>query len=137
MLSEASRNGVSLYSGHAPHSPLPALCRDRLELLACVLVIALWVRSYYSPSRLHFVLLPLTIQSWKGIAEFDPKLVRVGSRFEVRTVAAVPHWCFILLTLTIAGLPWVRWQQRFTLRALLIIMTLAALTLAAIGYALR
>jgi hypothetical protein len=49
-------------------------------------------------------------------------------RFDVDLVM-MPHWCLVLLTGAIAALPWMSWQWRFSLRTLLVAMTLVALSL--------
>ena len=41
--------------------------------------------------------------------------------------AAVPHCCLIAVVGAAAGVPWIRWQ--FSLRTLLIVMTLVAVVL--------
>jgi hypothetical protein len=51
------------------------------------------------------------------------------------TCVIMPHWFAAMLTLAIATIPWFRW--RFSLRTLLLAMTLAALTLGAIVWAAR
>ena len=44
-------------------------------------------------------------------------------------ILAAPHWFFSLLTLIVAGAPWIRLSKRFTLRTLLIATTLVAVVL--------
>ena len=50
-------------------------------------------------------------------------------------VLVMPHWFLVLVVATLSALPWFRW--RFSLRTLLIVTTLIAVALGAIGYAVR
>jgi hypothetical protein len=49
----------------------------------------------------------------------------------------VPHWFGVLILATLAGVPWIRWKWRFSLRTLLITTTLVAALLGLIVYAVR
>jgi hypothetical protein len=40
-----------------------------------------------------------------------------------------PHWFLVMLTASLATLPWIRWSRRFSLRTLLIAITLVAVGL--------
>ena len=105
-------------------------------LILCGLLVALWVRSYYPPSlRLQVLsmnrppyLASLDIASWKGVVSLSYKPPQL--KLEVQ--------CLLLLLLfgTLAGLPWVQWSRRFSLRAFLIIMMLIAVMLG-IGVGMR
>jgi hypothetical protein len=123
-------------------------------LIACVLLIALWVRSYWwldSPIgyRIHsargklYVKQTLTcpsgihdewIRSWMVSMPLDQeKLVPTGPPGFI-----IPLWIIIAPMLALIVVPWIhqlRWQ--FSLRTLLIATTLIALVLAAIVYAVR
>jgi hypothetical protein len=99
-----------------------------LSLTACVLLIALWVQSYYS-SRQHIFGRWLTITSWQGVMEVNPKFLRIVSQSQLRARPKIPHGSVVLLALTCAGLPWVRWSKGFSLRELLIITALIAVGL--------
>jgi hypothetical protein len=53
-------------------------------------------------------------------------------------VFAAPHWFLILLALGVAAIPWLPWwSKRFSLRTLLIAITLVAVVLGLIVYATR
>ena len=137
------------------------------SLLACVLMIGLWVRSYYRLDTFRIPLLhPETIEigsmrgkfdwnirnepglhNWDWVvstvsdrdwSEYDAEVrawhwVRIlnvvglwfGVKFLIFFVFFAPHCFFAPLPATIAALPWVKWRQ-FSLRTLLIVMTLIA-----------
>ena len=44
----------------------------------------------------------------------------------------VPYWGLILTTIALASIPWVPWKRRFSLRAMLIAMTIVAAALGVI-----
>lgn len=135
-------------------------------LIACLLLIVLWVRSYwwFDTVRGHIVGWDLNIRSvpgelslianvqsryfnwelsseWIGDQGFgllwwppnDAKMLLPGvfgvSPSSTKTVVWMHHWFPILLTTTFAGFPWIKWSWRFSLRALLIAMTLIAVVL--------
>jgi hypothetical protein len=41
----------------------------------------------------------------------------------------IPFWCPVLLSAAVAGLPWVKWSRRFSLRAMLVAMAVVAVVL--------
>jgi hypothetical protein len=41
----------------------------------------------------------------------------------------VPHWLLVVLLGALAALPWVKWSWRFSLRTLLVVMTIVAIGL--------
>jgi hypothetical protein len=145
-----------------------------LSLTACLLLIALWVRSYRyndilekkTSSRL------LQLHSRTGCLTFrqshpgrNPRIrasdlalildeISLGrtfisdpvsdsseypwgggvfgfGRFEQgsTTVVFAPHWFPVLLSGTLAVIPWFPWSRRFSLRTLLIVTTLVAVAL--------
>lgn len=47
----------------------------------------------------------------------------------------VPYWFLVLITAALAAAPWIHWPRRFGLRTLLIVMTLVALVLGMVIYA--
>jgi hypothetical protein len=49
----------------------------------------------------------------------------------------VPHWFLVLLSATCAAVTWPKWSRRFTLRSLLITMTVVVVLLVAIIYAIK
>ena len=121
----------------------------------CLLLIALWVRSYWwaddlmlpLPNQQHFVIHSMQgSTSWyitSGInfhgfwtSESVELLTHGLSQpfsivsFDIqilRRPVLLPHWLLISLFGTLAALPWLRW--RFSLRTLLIGMTLVAVAL--------
>jgi hypothetical protein len=52
-------------------------------------------------------------------------------------ILAAPHWFLVLLAVMMSAAPWMRWKWRFTLRTLLIAITLVAVVLGLIVYAVR
>lgn len=50
---------------------------------------------------------------------------------------AIPHWLFVLLAATLAVLPWLKVEKRFSLRTMLIANTFVALALGLIMWASR
>jgi hypothetical protein len=119
----------------------------------CLLLIALWVRSYYrldtakawsnnTVSSLRGRLYPnakfsFTLDSGSvGVVEFFPGTsIQLGQSSSGLTSQAsgTPIWSLLLLSTTVATLPWFRW--RFSLRTLLIATTLVAILLALIASA--
>jgi hypothetical protein len=130
--------------------------------LACVLLVALWVRSYWHVDSITtkfgftvsaqgsfvstplFHLSPTDTHGWEFNKHSSdvkfPESSFLGFHFAVenasRWIALVPHWFVILLAVTFAAVPWVhkiRW--RFSLRTLLIATTLVAVVLGLVVYA--
>jgi hypothetical protein len=134
-------------------------------LIACVLLIVLWVRSYW---RLDVV----DVSNWYEIdsvcseilvMKYDPtiSLADPWSYFSFVTTdemaggdwrttlgfkrsetpvgpsVVFPHWFPIFLLVLLAGIPWLKQFQRFTLRTLLIATTLVAVVLGLIVYVTR
>jgi hypothetical protein len=54
--------------------------------------------------------------------------LRKGVRFRFLEAKA-PSWFLVALSLVVAATPWIPWSRRFSLRTLLIAMTLIALAL--------
>jgi ABC-type spermidine/putrescine transport system permease subunit II len=92
-------------------------------LALCSGLICLWVRSYYAPPVQYrpYPLRGWMFQCWQGAITI--RHVRTSFELSVSSLFAV------LLLGTLAGLPWVQWSRRFSLRELLIIMALIALVL--------
>ena len=103
----------------------------------CALIIAMWVSSYFKNSEARIYLgkqsdphlwyaeiysfngkISTTICVKSGVGGFQPP-----RKFEISYLWPV------LLSVLIAGLPWVRWFSRFSVRSLLIVVTLIALLL--------
>jgi hypothetical protein len=49
----------------------------------------------------------------------------------------VPCWLLVLASMALAACPWIHWSNRFSLRTLLIAMTLVAVALGILIYAAR
>ena len=120
-------------------------------LMACVLLIVLWVRSYTWEDSTCF--LPGHI-----IASLQGKLIVDGGAnytyvndevfvsrhltFDISSIStdgivatptgsgiSIPYWFPVVLTTALSAAPWIRWSWRFSLRTLLITMTLIAMVL--------
>ena len=133
-----------------------------LSLTACVLLVALWVRSYWWTDRLILrYALSIDLQSRAGqqlinvyiyhLPQPDHRRIwhwRLTSRpAQKRDFPAtyfrwyggksglevdVPHWCLVLVSGALAAAPWVK-RRRFSLRTLLIAVTLVAVGLGIIA----
>ena len=124
-----------------------------LSLTACVLLIALWVRSYRWSDGIT-VGGRIVVASREGrllineslVAERPLDLLASPLRIRIATDyglifwsirsdtaspagvgTAIPDWLFVAFTATLAALPWVK--RRFSLRTLLIATTLVAVVL--------
>jgi hypothetical protein len=120
-------------------------------LMACVLLMALWLRSYWWVDAVY-VAQRYSAGSMRGDMYMMPTIENVEPAHVVehyiepiftrsvwnadgKTVLkidghVVPIWILVLSTAALALLPWLRW--RFGLRTLLIAMALVAVGLAAI-----
>jgi hypothetical protein len=128
-----------------------------LSLMACVLLVAFWVRSYRSTEtaagrliapygfgvnsqcgRLNFMVFEdgkLGIKRRWGLScePVGDECVRFGPTWFFGPLVAgtwlvvIPHWFLALVAAALAGLPWLKW--RFSLRTLLIAMTIVAVIL--------
>jgi hypothetical protein len=135
--------------------------------IICLLLIALWVRSYTVEDRLSRLKVSgvdwfttALVSNWGKVnvihfrarnARVDPtkihdwKLIRSKSESQIEayffklttksTLIRAPHYFVIIIVSTMGAIPWVRW--RFSLRTLLIVMTLIAVALGAVIYAAR
>jgi len=121
-----------------------------LSLTACVLLIVLWVRSYYRLDTMmgwpgH------TVSTIRGRMFVDARFLRVessgahsvfwffagtsipideGAAALTAQTAGTPIWLLILVAATLGAVSWARFSKRFSLRTLLIAMTLVAVGLA-------
>jgi hypothetical protein len=128
--------------------------------IACLLLIALWVRSYWWWDTLHYLEIDSErttlgsnfgtlylvhqrgtysdIRRWtliRGEAMRTPTKPRcriVGNE----VVIVVPDWIPVLIAGTIAAVPWIRPAKCYSLRTLFIAMTLIAIVLGLV-YSMR
>ena len=124
--------------------------------IVCLLLIALWVRSYYYLE--HFGTPPQILTSWRGRLSrggtvyisltpdgkdaSDPELRAVLGVLIITTIdqnnisciggSSLPIGALVLLMGTVAAAPWIRW--RFSLRTLLIATTVVAAILGALVF---
>jgi hypothetical protein len=128
--------------------------------LACMLLIVLWVRSYWQRDVLTACLgtKTLLIQSnfgrilvggtpidkqWEYSShealplpmQHESKMGFGNVQLMVGTLHAVPHWFCVLLLGTLVAIPWIPIKRRFSLRTLLIATTIFALFLGLVIYA--
>jgi hypothetical protein len=121
-------------------------------LTACVLLIVLWVRSYWcydlkqagritSANGLLHVGREVIITAFADLTPTRPKITK--NLFGFHTIKSVgvtaepvggagitlPYWLLVMSMLALGVAPWLRW--RYTLRTLLIAMTLVAVVLGA------
>jgi hypothetical protein len=52
-------------------------------------------------------------------------------------VIFIPYWFPVLILAAMAAFPWIRWSKRFSLRTLLIAMTVVAALLGAVVWAVK
>ncbi len=127
--------------------------------LACVLVVALWVRSYRAEDRASGNYSTSTgvrlysSRGWvvcsKNTAQKYPWSLELGSDFWLQpgddrlnfripsdffrgaafASVSIPHWCLLLASVGLAATSWPRKSYRFSLRSLLIATTLVAIVL--------
>lgn len=76
-----------------------------------------WQTYTASRNRVFDILLP-----WKQVIHY--RVTRNGS------IAMLPHWLLAIVPLLLAGMLWIRWSRRFTIRTMLVITTLVAVVLA-------
>jgi hypothetical protein len=133
--------------------------------LACVLLIVLWVRSYWweEGCRIargsvgsmygHFaigindIFVPPPFYSEpiieNDITQFEKIMqenTTLGFGYVVGPLGpniCFPDWIAILLFSAIAAAPWIRWSKQFSLRTLLIAMTLVAVGMGTVIYLTR
>jgi hypothetical protein len=124
-------------------------------LIACVLLVVLWVRSYWwmdivqvradraivsCPGHIRTLGINLAqrfgarmlISIQQGLTFAPPKYSFLGFGYSPMTTGewiTIPDWFPVLLTATLAATPWIHWSKRFSLRTLLIATTLVAVVL--------
>jgi hypothetical protein len=123
-----------------------ALC-----LAACVLLAALWVRSYKTfdlvgydtlnqlnivasdTGTIYFLTMDwIVYEGWGWRYESRPASLPPAGFSWVSShqkIVSCPTWFVLLLTLGMAAAPWLPWSTRFSLRTLLIAITLVAVGL--------
>ncbi len=120
-----------------------------VSLVVCVMLIGLWVRSYHRIDIYHWLghgamsdhgkllidesWVPSKDQSW------TPEVNAVENSFlysgphnyePAGTGITIPHWFLVLLSAAPAAVPWLPWwSTRFSLRTMLIVTAVVALTL--------
>jgi hypothetical protein len=117
--------------------------------IAAVLLVALWVRSYWRAdslggqvSRTHSFeinsrcgVVGLTFYGPEG--PYDPNADMGGVLDPTNSYLILPYWFLVALSASFLVAPWLRWPNRFSLRAMLIATTLLAVVLGLICYAAR
>jgi len=123
--------------------------------IACVLLIALWVRSHRkvdhvsvgivrqvlsfdSNGRLLIISLrPARLSSWPDTTSLFLKhtypTLRIRQGPNGGLAIQTRHWIAVLATGLITVLPWIHWPKRFSLRTLLIAATVIAAILGTIA----
>jgi hypothetical protein len=131
-----------------------------VSLTACLLLIALWPRSYWRKDAVWgWFDFPgyLQIDSSRGCLRLIVNLEHKKWRWEYTSSApkerkhswdfniqrppglgwwldmTIPHWFAAVVCASAATAPWIKWSKRFRVRTLLIAMTLVALLLGVIA----
>jgi hypothetical protein len=104
-----------------------------VSLVGCLVLIAMWVRSYYSVFRVRVTDQRIEIVSWKGVVTVNPRIIMTGRTFARTASAQIPYLPPVLMLITLGGLPWVQWYWGFSIRAMLIATTLVAIFLGVIA----
>lgn len=113
-------------------------------LIACVLLVGLWVRSYQQLDDLgdwqkHPIVSAegrVLVHGRYTASETSPFLLGGLRVIPVGAAVTVPYWSLVLVTATLAALPWIPSSSRFSLRTLLLATTLLALILGIVVYVL-
>lgn len=134
-------------------------------IAACLAIVALWVRSYSSReyflkpvSNKHMIVVESAsgrvmldfFESghygayWGGVIEdwreANRDLGIAGFAYAAapwHTTYRAPHWFLVMLFAALATIPWLHFSKRFSLRTLLVAMTLAAVGLGVVVSAVR
>jgi hypothetical protein len=111
--------------------------RRRLRLIAtaigavaCLLLVLFWAQSYYGSAK-KLRLFDTTVRSFRGEVACTYFSTNASGGLKVDRIR-VPYLGLVLATAAVAGLPWVEWSRRFSLRTFLIALTLVAVILAAL-----
>jgi hypothetical protein len=131
--------------------------------IVCVLLIVLWVRSYWWHDILQLgdgravasclgTVHACVVSVGPGL---EPRWILTGSQLLKPATqkysclgigfspgkfwpgVVIPDWLPTLLFATLAAAPWIRWSKRFSIRTLLIATTLIAVVLGVIVWAVR
>jgi hypothetical protein len=99
-------------------------------LIACVLLIVLWVRSYWGHFDIRFPRSDHWLCSLRGWTQLLCDSDRDPLTGMARPEFIIPFWLPTVLAVASSAAPWLPWwSKRFSLRTLLIVMTLVALVL--------
>ena len=121
----------------ANRRPWLRIAVSALGLIVCALLIAMWVSSYYKNSEARIYLGKQSdphlwyaqIYSFNGEISTEIRVRSGGGAFPPAHKFQISFLWPVLLSVLIAGLPWVRWFTRFSVRSLLIVVSLIALFL--------
>jgi hypothetical protein len=132
--------------------------------ILCLLLIILWVRSFWRINSLNSFGNELRIDSNRGelivtgdtsslstvwkrdwewewgweerrVNELDQsyRMTRLGFFYQRRPHRfwlVIPYWFPVVISVALATVPWIHWSKRFSLRTLLVAITLVAIALA-------
>ena len=121
--------------------------------IVCLLLIVLWVRSYHLLDYWNYGERTVSIHSWSGWLSVDIAEVPNELLLDIHSVyvaefgfarqpyyvfLAAQHWFLVMLTAVLAAVPWLsKFKWRFSFRTLLIGMTLVAMLLGAVTWAVK
>lgn len=131
--------------------------------IACALVVALWIRSFWRGDVVQFgdqravassygSVQTLTVNFGNAVGDQTlvtfsqplnlelPKYSLLGFGYSPSdgwATVVIPFWFPTLILATAAACPWVRWHPRFSLRTLFVVSTLIAVALGAAAYTVR
>ncbi len=105
-----------------------------ITAMACVLLIGLWVRSYYYAEGIVIPGISIRLTHFKGEVGLHGW---IGSRFQHNSLTGIPYLIVVLLAGLLPALPWLKWSRRFSIRALLTISTVVTLALATLSMSLK
>jgi hypothetical protein len=98
------------------------------------ILVVLWVRSYYKSEGITIPVILIRLQLFRGDVGF---YVRPGSPLDSLNVSGIPYFVVVLLASVLPAMPWLKWSRRFSIRAMLVTLTVLALTLAALSMSLK
>ena len=135
-------------------------------LLACLLLIALWVRSYWKRTSVEILVTPANryyLHSTSGTvvierearvfdgieflpvygrSDYSPLATNAGlkiisdSNGDVHATS-ISYWLLLTTNLVLSAAPWIKWSTRFSIRTMIIATTLVALGLGVIVWAAK